>query len=149
MPAALRISGEGARVLRPRQDLAGVVDQQDVGALDVPRRLDRDARLLGHLLVDELDVVLHDQRGHAGGRADLELQHRAAVVDLLGRNAHLLAEQLAQLVGDEAVVDADRAGLRAAPAEVAAVGQLDQARDQRPVQLDVAVLPAPRAARRA
>ena len=58
-----------------------------------------------------------------------------------GGDAHLLAEELAEFVGDQAVVDADRAGLRAAPAEVAAVGQLDQARDQRPVELDVAVLP--------
>ena len=46
--------GEGHRVLGPREDLAGVVDEQDVGAFLVPRRLDREAGLLLHLLVDEL-----------------------------------------------------------------------------------------------
>ena len=98
---------ERAGVLRPGEDLARVVDQQDVGALDVPRRLDREAGLLRHLLVDELDVVLDGRRVHAGRRAGLELQHRAGGVQLLGRDAHLLAEQLADLVGDQAVVHAD------------------------------------------
>ena len=133
--------GEGAGVLRPREDLAGVVDQEHVGALDVPRRLDREARALGGLLVDELDVVLDDLGRHAGRRADLQLEHRPGVVDLLRGDPHLLAEQLAQLVRHQAVVGADRAGLRAAPAQVAAVGQLDQPRHQRPVHLHVAVLP--------
>ncbi len=71
------------------------------------------------------------------------------LVQLLGGDAHLLAEELSELVGHQAVVGADGAGLGAAAAEVAAVGQLDQARHQRPVQLDVAVLPGRKQRRRA
>ena len=78
---------------------------------------------------------------HAGRRAHLQLQHRAVVVKLLGRDAHLLAEELAKFVGHQAVVRADGAGLGAPPAEIAAVRQLGQPRDQRPVQVDFAVLP--------
>ena len=72
---------------------------------------------------------------HAGGGAHLELQHRAVGVSLRGRDPQLLAEELAQLVRDEAVVDADRARLAAAPAEGAAVGQLGEAGEGVPVQL--------------
>ena len=41
----------------------------------------------------------------------------------------------------QAVVRADGAGLGAAAAEIAAVRQFREARHQRPVQLDIAVLP--------
>jgi hypothetical protein len=135
----LEQDGEGAGILRPRHDLAGVVDQEDVGAFLVPRRLDGDAGLLGGVLVDELDVVLDDHGGHAGGGSGLELQHGAVVVELLGCDAHLLAGDLADLAREQAVVHADGAGLGTAAAQVAAVGKLDEPGDGVEVDLDVAV----------
>ncbi len=93
------------------------------------------------VLVDEGDVVLDHGGVHAGGGAHLELQHRAVVVTLLGVDAHLHAEQFAQIVRHQAIVATDRAGLGAAPAQVAAIGQFGETGHQRPVQVDVAVLP--------
>ena len=62
-----------------------------------------------------------------------ELEHRAVVVDFL-------AEELAQFVSRQTVVDADGAGLSAAAAEVAWVAELDEPRTQAPVEFDIAVL---------
>src|ERR1019366_7414001 len=76
-----------------------------------------------------------------GGGSRLELEHGTVVVNFLRRDPHLLAEQLSQFVGHQAIIEADWAGLRAPPAQVAAVRKLDEPRHQGPVQLDVAVLP--------
>ena len=61
-------------------------------------------------------------------------------MNLLGGDAQLLAEQFAQFAGHQSVIGPDRAGLRATPAEVAAIGEFGHSRHQRPVQLDVTVL---------
>ena len=62
-------------------------------------------------------------------------------MEFLGRNPHLLAEKLAQFTSHQAVVGPDGTGLRTAPAKVAPVGKLDQPGYERPVQLDIAMLP--------
>ena len=54
-----------------------------------------------------------------------------------GGQAHLHAEYLADLAGRHAVVQPHRANLRAAAAQVAAIGRLAQPRDGLPVQVDV------------
>ena len=57
---------------------------------------------------------------------------------LLGGDPHLLAEDLADLAAHEGVVAAEEADLGAAAAERAAVGQLREAREGLPVEVDVA-----------
>ena len=75
--------------------------------------------------------------------ADLELLDGPLLVDLLGGDAHLLAEELADLAADQGVVAPQRADLGAAPAEGAAVGQLRQPGEGLPVEVDVAALELP------
>ena len=133
--------GEGGDVFRPGHDFAGVVDEQDVGALLVKGGLEAYAGDFAVILVDEFDVVLDDVRSHAGGGAALHLQLGALGVEFLGSEAHFLAEDLADFTGDHAVVDADGADLGAAAAQVAAVGQLAQTDDGLPVQREVTVTP--------
>ena len=70
-----------------------------------------------------------------------ELEHGAVIVQLFGHDAHFLAEELANFVGDQAVVHANRAGLGATSAQVASLGEFRQTRDGRPVELDFAVAP--------
>ena len=62
-------------------------------------------------------------------------------MQLAGVDAQFLAEQLADFAGDQTVVHADGTGLRAATAQVAAVGQFAQTRHGLPVQAHVAVAP--------
>ncbi len=131
--------GKCARVLGPGHDLARVMDQQDVRTFDVPRGLDLDPSSLGGVLIDELDIVLDDHRGHPGRGARLELQHRAVLMELARRDPHLLARDLADLTRQQRVVDADRTGLGAPAAHVAAIAQLDQARHDLPVEVNVAM----------
>ena len=117
------------------------MDEQDVGALLVKGGFEAHAGDFAVIFVDEFDVVLDDVRGHAGGGAALHLQLGALLVQLLGSEAHFLAEDLADFTGDQAVVDADGADLGAAAAQVAAVGQLAQADHGLPVQREVTVTP--------
>ena len=60
---------EGLEVLRPGEELAGVVHDQVVGALDVERDLDVQPGLLLDVLLGELDDVLHAGRVHARSRS--------------------------------------------------------------------------------
>ena len=137
----LEDQGEAGDVFGPGHDFAGVVDQQDVGALHVEGGVDAHAGDLGVVLVDELHVFFHHVGGHAGGGAHLHLVDGALFVQFAGREAQFLAEQFADLTGDEAVVHTDGAGLGAATAKVAAVGQFAQTGNGLPVQAHVTVTP--------
>jgi len=96
--------GEGPGVLGPGKHLSGVMDQEHVGALDVPWRLDGDAGFFGHLVVDEIEAVAGAGGVHAGGGAGAKLHQRTGAVQFLRRDAHFLAEELAQLMRHQAVV---------------------------------------------
>jgi hypothetical protein len=113
------------------------VHDEVLGPLLVEGDLDLEARLLLDVLLGELDDVSHARRVQPGRGARLELLHRPQAVQLRHLDAQLLAEELAELPGDEAVVHPDRAGLGAAPAQRAAVRQLGQVDQQVPVDVDV------------
>ena len=65
----LEDDGEGLQVLRPGEEFAGVVDQQDLRALLVHGDLDLPARLLLDLLLDELQDVPERRGGHPRARS--------------------------------------------------------------------------------
>ena len=77
-------------VLRPGNDLARVVEQQNVRPLHIPWDFDFPAGDLLHLLLDELHAVLGRQWVHAGGGPDPEMLNRPLFMELLGGNPHLL-----------------------------------------------------------
>ena len=133
--------GKRAGVLGPGQDLPSVMDQENVRTFLVPRGLHLDTCLLGHVLIDEFQVVLHYHGVHTGGRADLELEHGPLFVQLLGCPAQFLAEEFPQLVRYQGIVHSDGARLGAAAAQVATIGKLYQAHHGFPVQVDVTVNP--------
>ena len=137
----LEDQGEGGDVFGPGHDFAGIVQQQDVGALHVKGRMDAHAGDFRVVLVDELHVFLHHFGGHAGGGTHHHLVDGALFVQFAGIEAQFLAEELADFAGDQTVVHADGAGLGAATAQVAAVGQFAQTRHGLPVQAHVAVTP--------
>ena len=65
----LHDDGERLRIFRPREVLAGVVDQQDVRAFLVHRPLEFHTRSLFDLFFQELYVVEERHRRHAGARS--------------------------------------------------------------------------------
>ena len=93
---------------------------------------------LVHLLLDELDAVFDRHGVHSGGGTHLELLDRPLVVDLFGGNPQFLGKELADLMGDQAIVHPDRTNAGAPAAQGAAVGQLRQPGDRGPVQINVA-----------
>ena len=139
----VQYNGEGLQVFRPGHEFTGVMDEQDVSAFFIHRDLDLPARLLLDLLFDKLQDVLQGRRCHSRAGADPELLDGSLFVDLLGGDSHLLAEDLPDLPADQGIVAAQRADLGAASAQRAAVGQLPQAGQGLPVEIDIAVLDLP------
>src|ERR1035441_5592311 len=108
--------GEGHRVLGPRQDFACVMNQQDVCAFLVPGGLDGQTGLVADLFVEKDDIVTDCAGVHARRGAGPELEHGALIVDFLGSDAHLHAEELADLARQQRIVHTHGTSLRAATA---------------------------------
>ena len=113
------------------------MDEQNVGARLVHRPLEGHPRPLLDFLLEELDVVEKRDRRHARTGSGLQLLDGTLLVQLLDLDSHLLAEDLAEFTRHQPVVNADRARLRAAAANGAAITQLHQPGNHRPAGVDV------------
>ncbi len=94
MPGGVENHGEGAGILGPGHESRRRCECSRMSAPSTSQGVWTSMPgFLADVLVDEVHVVLHRRRVHAGRRADLQLQHRAVIVDFLRRDAHLHAEE--------------------------------------------------------
>src|ERR1035438_83719 len=86
-------------------------------------------------------VLPRAQQGFCScGGAGPELEHGALIVDFLGSDAHLHAEELADLARQQRIVHTHGTSLRAATAKCATVRGFEQPTEGRRIQLDMFAL---------